>query len=163
MKKFMYLWILFFITACANQPKKEASAEGDLKENETVLENSALENLEEDFVYQHLTRQKLQDYFDLLKLKQEHPKFEKDITLQLIKLSNDSLDISNVNQKVSIENVQLIGQTIKISDSIKKLRVSFDIVVEDSKRSDSITAIISTKKIFLDKKEMISTKVVFEK
>jgi len=162
MKKFIYIYILFFIAACANQPKNEA-VEEELKEFETGLENSALEDMAEEFTYQHLTKQKLQDYFDLLVLEQEHPEFGEDIALQLLELSNDTLKISIASQKVSIQNVQQIGAVIKISDSIQKIRLVFDIVAEDSKKSDSITAIVSTKKIYLDQKEVISTKVVFEK
>ena len=163
MKKFIYIYTLFFIVACAKQPKNEAPLEQDMKEYEIMNENSALADISEEFTYQYLTKQKLQDYFDLLVLHEEHPEFGEDIALQLQELSNDNLDISNTSQKVLIENVQQIGATIKISDSIKRIRLVFDIVAKDSKKSDSITAIISTKKFYLDQKEVISTKVVFEK
>jgi len=163
MKKFIYIYVLIFIAACSNQPKKEAAIEEDIKKYETVLENSALEDMAEEFTYQHLTKQKLQDYFDLLTLQQEHPEFGEDLALQLQELSHDTLNISIASQEVSIENLQQIGATIKISDSIQRIRLLFDIIVEGSKKSDSITAVISTKKVYLDQKEVISTKVVFEK
>jgi len=163
MKKFIYIYSLFFIVACAKQGKNEAPVEQDMKEYEIGNENSAFVDISEEFTYQHLTKQKLQDYFDLLVLQQEHPEFETTIALQLQELSNDTLKFSNVLHKISIENVQQIGATIKISDSIQKIRLLFDMVAEGSKKIDSITAIVSTKMVYLDQKEVISTKVVFEK
>ncbi len=163
MKRLIYIFVVLFITSCANN-RKEVSIEAvEMEKTETVLESSVMEDVKETFTFQHLTEQKLQDYFDLLVLKQQHPEFIDDIRAQLHELSQDTILISYFPQKVDIKNVQQIGKTQQISDSIQKIKLRFDISTDNSLKSDSITAIIKTKRITLDNEELISTKVVFTK
>ncbi len=163
MKRLIYIFVVLFITSCTNN-RKEVSIEAvEMEKTETVLESTALEDVKETFTFQHLTEQKLQDYFDLLVLKQQHPEFIDDIRTQLHELSEDSIIISYFPQEVDIKNVQQIGETQQISDSIQKIKLRFDISTNDSVKKDSIVAIIKTKRITLDNEELISTKVVFTK
>ncbi len=164
MKKLVNIFVVLLIISCANERKSEAPIEVvNMEKTETVLENSAMEDVKEAFTFQHLTEQKLQDYFDLLVLKQQHPEFIDDIRAQLHELSEDSIIISYFPQEVDIKNVQQIGETQQISDSIQKIKLRFDISTNDSVKKDSIIAIIKTKRITLDNEELISTKVVFTK
>ncbi len=164
MRKLVNIFVVLLIISCANEHKNEAPIEGvNMEKNETVLESSAMEDVKEAFTFQHLTEQKLQDYFDLLVLQRQHPEFIDDIRAQLHELSEDSTIISYFPQKVDIKNVQQIGKTQIISDSIQKIKLSFDIITNNSLKKDSITAIIKTKTITLDNEELTSTKVVFTK
>ena len=166
MRKLVYIFIALLLISCANNKKEvptEAIESVDMEKTETVFESAALEDKKEAFSYQYLTEQKLQDYYDLLVLQQQHPEFKEDITAQLQELSNDVTAIPDSTQKITIKNVQQMGATLKISDSVQKIRLLFDIVTESTNKRDSITAIVSTKKVYLDQQEVISTKVVFEK
>ncbi|MCF6348758.1 MAG: hypothetical protein L3J20_10735 [Flavobacteriaceae bacterium] len=163
MKRLLYIFVVLLITSCAKSRKEVPIESVEMDKTETVLESAAIEDAKEMFTYQHLTEQKLQDYYDLLVLQQQHPEFVEDITTQLHELSNDSIIISDLIQKVNIENVQQIGEIQQISDSIQKIKLRFDIIANNSVKKDSITAIIKTKKISLDNEELISTKVVFTK
>lgn len=164
MKRFLYIYVAFFMMSCANERKNEAPIEGiNMEKTETMLESTAFEDAKEAFIFQHLTEQKLQDYFDLLVLQQQHPEFIEDIRVQLHELSEDSIIISYFPHKVDIKNVQQIGETQIVSDSIQRIKLRFDIITNNSVKKDSITAIIKTKKITLDNEELSSTKVVFTK
>jgi len=164
MKRFLYIYAAFFMISCANERKNESPIEDvSIEKTETVLESTAFEDVKETFTFQHLTEQKLQDYFDLLVLKQQHPEFIADIRAQLQELSKDSVINADFPQKVAIKNVQQIGETLQVSDSIQKIRLRFDIIANNSIKKDSITAIIKTKKVSLDNEEFISTKVKFTK
>jgi len=166
MRKLLYIFIALFIISCAKKQKEapiEATESMEIDKTETVIETAAIEDKKEAFSYQNLTEQKLQDYYDLLVLQQQHPAFIEDIKTQLQKLSKDVITIPDATEKVTIKNVQQIGESQQVSDSVQKIRLSFDVVTENSKKRDSITALVSTKKLYLDQKEIISTKVVFEK
>jgi len=163
MNRLIYIFVVLFITSCANNRKEAATEAVDMEKTETVLESTATEDAEEVFTFQHLTEQKLQDYFDLLVLQEQHPEFIDDIRTQLQELSKDSVIKADFPQKVAIQNVQQVGETLQVSDSIQKIRLRFDIIANNSIKKDSITAIIKTKKVSLDNEEFISTKVKFTK
>jgi len=167
MKKLLYISIAFFIISCANN-RKEAAIDAvesvEMEQNETtVLESTAMEDMSAEFQYQQITTQKLQDYFDLSVLQQQHPEFKEEITTQLQELSKDILIIEYSTQQAIIENVQQLNEIQRVSDSVQKIKIRFDIRTNDSVKSDSITAIIITKKIRLDDEEVTSTKVLFER
>jgi len=164
MNRLIYIFVVLFIASCANNRKEAATEAVDMEQSETVLESTAFEDAAiETFTFQHLTEQKLQDYFDLLVLQQQHPEFIDDIRIQLQELSKDSVIKADFPQKVDIQNVQQVGETLQVSDSIQKIRLRFDIIANNSIKKDSITAIIKTKKVSLDNEEFISTKVKFTK
>ncbi len=167
MKKLLYISFALFIISCANNKKEPAmdtveSVEMEQKKT-TILESTAMEDMSATFQYQQITTQKLQDYFDLLALQQQHPEFKKEITTQLQELSKDILIIKDSTQQVIIENVQQLSEIQRVSDSVQKIKIRFDIRTNNNVKNDSITAIITTKKIRLDDKEVISTKILFEK
>ncbi len=167
MKKLLYIFITLFIISCANN-KKEAAMDAvesvEMEQNKTtILESTAIEDMSGVFQYQQITTQKLQDYFDLSILQQQHPEFKEEITTQLQELSKDILIIADSTQQVIIENVQQLSEIQRVSDSVQKIKIRFDIRTNNSVKNDSITAIITTKKIRLDDKEVISTKILFER
>ena len=68
-----------------------------------------------------------------------------------------------ITQKVTIKNVAQISSVQHLSDSIQKVLVSFEIASDHLEKTDSIMAIIKTKKIQIDDKEVIATKISFSK
>lgn len=162
MKKFIYILFCFLWISCANETKnKSENTQFDLEDISIDEENYSLDL--SPISYENLATQKLIDYFDLLRLKQEHPEFENDIILQLQGFSTDSLSIVQYEKIDSIKNIRQVGAVLKASDSIQKMRLYFDIVSGDKIKSDSILATISTKSVMIDD-EMISTnKVTFRK
>ena len=167
MKKLLYISIAIFIISCANN-RKEAAIDAvesvEMEQNETtILESTAMEDMSVTFQYQQITTQKLQDYFDLSVLQQQHPEFKEEITTQLQELSKDNLIIADSTRQVIVENVQQLSEIQRVSDSVQRIKIRFDIRTNDNVKNDSITAIITTKKIRLDDKEVISTKILFER
>ncbi len=166
MKQLFYISIALLLISCANNRKEvpmEAIESVEMDKTETVLESAAFEDAKETFTYQHQTEQKLQDYYDLLVLQQQHPEFIEDITAQLQELSKDVIAIPDATQNIIIKNVQQIEEILQLSDSTQKIKLRFDIIAGNSITRDSITATISTKKIRLDNEELIATKVLFSK
>ena len=162
MKKFIYILTCLLWMSCANETKhKSESIEYDMeaisKEEEHMYMN--LEALN----YEILVRQKLIDYFDLMRLKQEHPEFAKDIILQLQGFSIDSESIDSFKKIDSITNVRQIGKLIKDSETIQKMTLYFDVVSDNTIKADSILAIISNKSILMDDEMVLTTKVYFQK
>ncbi len=160
MKKVLYITLLLIVFSCS-EAKREAPLM-DTEATEMSPEAYPIENiaLEESFTFQHLTQQKLQDYYDLVVLLRQHPEFKEDITSQLRELSKDEI-ITNHAQPIRIENVQQLGKSEQVSDSIQKINIQFDIIDENIIKKDTIIALIKTKKIQLDDTEVISTKIVF--
>ncbi len=111
--------------------------------------------------YQNLSIQKLQGYFDLIKLKEKHPEFKNDILQQLRELSNDS--IPNYKGDFSIENIHQIGDAESVSDSVQKIKLAYHVVSDSYKGIDSIIVVITSKRILIDETNVISNKVTFTK
>ena len=163
MKQVIYILIVVFMLSCAKGPKQDTIEASVMEESEMVLESSVMDDIKEEFTYQSLTEQKLQDYYDLLVLQQQHPEFIEDIAAQLQELSNDSITIPEAVQKIVVKNVQAIGAPQVLSDSVQKIKLRFDIIADSGVQTDSITAIISTKKIRIENKDALATRVLFAK
>jgi len=163
MKKILFLLLIFIVASCSKS-KQEAPIEAiEANEEHMMLEDEPMIANTEVFTYQHLIEQKLQDYYDLLALKSQHPEFIEDITLQLEELSEGEISITNNRQKVLIKNVKQIGISEQVSDSIQKITIQFDILNDSISKTDSISAIIKTKKIILEDTKVVSTKIIFSK
>jgi hypothetical protein len=142
--------------SCANNANK--------KETVSIKTDKAISEVKkEEFLYQQLTNQKLQDYFDLLLLQKNHPEFKNDIIKQLQDISDEQRTISATANNIKIQNIKQIGMPQKLSESVQKLTLSFDIVIGKTRQKDTIFAMINAKKISLDGKEFVSTKVFFSK
>ncbi len=161
MRRLLYIALIINVLSCAKQ-SKEAPIEVDaveIQEN-MVLESPMAKKADEGFAFQQLTQQKLQEYYDLIVLQKQHPEFKEDINSQLKELSRAKI-LVDASEEVQIKNVQQIGKSEQASDTIQKIRIRFDVVGTNSTRTDTLTAIIKTKKMMLDNKEVVSTKVVF--
>lgn len=160
MKKLIYIiYILIFISCKNNEVNKVSESPALEMEDDTEIYEFVTSS--EVTKYQTLSTQKLQDYFDLIKLKEKHPEFKEDILLQLRMLSNDT--IPNYIGNFSIENIHQSGKVEIVSDSVQKIKLVYDVVSESYKGVDSIFAVITYKTIQLEGKQTISNKVMFSK
>lgn len=73
----------------------------------------------------------------------------------------DTLTIKT-NKNVIIDNLNLIKKSI-INNSTKEVKLQFDIIDNNTIIKDSVTAIITTKKMIIDGNESIATKIKFKK
>lgn len=151
MRKLFYIFILVFLANCSKR-KEMNSAKIDALEIAMPAET---------FENQVMLQQKLQDYYDLVFLKENYPDFNAEVNEQLNNLVYDTLAI-NLNKSGTIKNLNLIQETI-ISNSVKEVKLQFDIADNNTTKKDSITAIITTKKMIIDGNESIASKIKFKK
>lgn len=153
MKLLVYIYIVLFLTACSNN--KVSNAE--------TLEEAPVEfNLKEEvFEYEIMAKQKLQDYFDLLELKESYPEFSEEISSQLQTVVNDTIHSSLKPRKALIGNLQQVGELKIISDTEKRIVIGFDLTSNDIVKRDTLVAIIKTNIVLIDNKKRVATKVSF--
>jgi hypothetical protein len=155
----LYILILLSITSCNSGDKNESFKNLDVLEEESTT--SAFEVIPEAFNYEALAAHKLQEYFDLLLLEQRHPEFKSDIRRQLLALSSDSIGFAANTDKITIKNVQQIGASETVSDSIQLLTLSFDIETASTSTRDTLIAKIISKNVMLEDAEVPTTKLYF--
>ena len=136
---------------------------------EEVLESGDKNNDESNFKYYTLNQdqafisQKLQDFYDLLALQSKHPEFKDDVALQLKDYTKDSLNIYKNEDVVSINNIKLMSQSIRLDENTIKIQIQFDVKSNFKKTTDSIYAYITKKETVIDGESFISSKVIFSK
>lgn len=147
--------------SCANETKnKTESIDYELEEPIEYDDNYSMDS--KPITYEYLVQQKLIDYFDLIRLKQEHPEFEKDIILQLQRFSKDSTIYNKYLKIDSIKNVRQVGAVLRESDSVQRIKLYFDIVSDNKIKSDSISAIILTRAALVDDIIFPTTLILFK-
>lgn len=153
--------IILFILLCVSCSNNTVNKSAEMKVEEAADYNFAT-NLEVSNS-ESMPIQKFNNYLDLLKLKEKHPEFKKDILLQLKSFSKDSIILLNYGKDVSIEDIKQVGETKKVSDSIKKVKLVYQIVSGSTTKKDSVFAHIISKTIMLDGEEITSNKVKFSR
>lgn len=160
MRKLIY--ILFFltlvITGCNNQ---YAPSDKSISNNAEVELNMDKASYRINS-FEKLSSLKLREYFDLLKLQKEHPEFN-DIQKQLQRYASEDLIYASFSKDFKIENIQQVGAVYKISDSLNKLKLKFDLVSKDTLIKGAVFVNISSKTIDLDGNKVITNKVRFTK
>lgn len=155
------IWSIFILLciSCANK-NKEMNAEADvvLKRNMEYLKIE-----EREVSLENLTTQKLNEYFELLQLNNEHPEFNEDIQQQLNTLSKQSLFKVGDLTPISIKNIHQIGNVEKVSDSVQKIKLLYTVTFGSREITDSIYASIFFKTIQIEEVETLSSKVIFSK
>lgn len=133
----------------------------DINAEDYELEVSEkVESINNSFVYEELAAQKLQEMYDLISLKDKHPEFAKTIKSQLKDYTNDSISISN-STDILIKNIKLKGEIVKVSDSVQKMKLFYDIISNNNTMQDSIWAIITINEIAFEGKKIKSKKIKF--
>ncbi len=160
MRKYTYMVLFLIGVSCANQ-NKESQADYDIE-----LKNSEL--IEDQFqkrqlTLEQITSQKLKEYFELVQLRNKHPQFKEEIEEQLKSFTRPGILESDKFDVVDISNIRQIGAIVKVSDSVVKLKLIYDKVLNNSTMTDSIRAVILTKNIHLDEKRIVSNEITFER
>lgn len=150
---------MILLLSCANDAK---SNDAYLMDTEKIdaFEYTKYNTLTD---YESIASLKLEEYFDLLKLEKEHPSFKDDILLQINEYSNDSLLNYDISKIKSIQNIRQVGNTEQFSDSIKKIQLRFNLIMENKVIQDSIIAVINSKSILLDGKKTTSNKITLSR
>lgn len=155
---------LLFV-ACAMETKRAESAI-EAKEDVIVTEEVEAMEVAADIDYEFsnvLVQQKLQDFFDLLALQNEHPDFNKEVAKQLKNFTKDSINNFKAEDFFIIKNIRQEGAVVMVNDSIQKIKLSYDKVANTAKQSDTIYAIITKKTIEVDDRTLVSNKIQFSK
>ncbi len=148
--------------SCANESKHSKSDGSQFEMTEEPNLEITLDESKE-FNFETLASQKLQEYFDLIRLLKLHPEFKEDILLQLHNFSPDNSEQENYLDADSIYNIRQVDKAIIISDSVQKLKLYFDTTSANNIKKDSFYAVITTKEIMLDNLSTLSTKMKFQK
>jgi hypothetical protein len=106
--------------------------------------------------------QKLQEYADIQALMQKHPEFKTDLQQQISTLSSDRQLLELTGDSITITNIEQIGTTEVISDTVRRTPFSFIINSSNSSEKDSLIAVFTIRKVEIDGKIFTSNKVTFE-
>lgn len=158
MKKLVYIIYVFLLISCNN------SSEVNSLDSMIIKEKLNLEDFgytKSSFNVSNLAQQKLQEYYDLVLLKEQHPEFGNDIELQLKNLANTSLEIPKSTEAININSVKVISNQ-KLSDSTLRMLLKYQLTTNNGTSTDTIIAIIKTKTIIVDGEGVTSTKLVFK-
>jgi len=165
MRAIYYILLSFLLYTCNSGTKADAlenmEAEEAVSVSETDMNDEATLSLDGTFLYDKIITQKLQEYVDLQNLLIEHPEFRGELQKSLEQLARDSL-IFNANEAVTISDITRMDDVEIVSDSLKRIPFSFNIVTETGTRKDSLIAVIRTKTVEIDGVKMDSYKISFE-
>lgn len=174
MRKIVYIFIGLIIVSCA---KHEASKSMDVNAVEAIEETETFHEYkvptDDDLKfntdnsinneYQNLAITKLKEISDLINLKQQHPEFKDDIEAQLNTLIQKNTALQFLDSNSSIENILQKGNMEKVSDSIQKMTLYFNIVSENKTIKDSLDAFITSKIVIIDGNSVKTNKIRFSK
>lgn len=149
--RYLVLSIILFVSCAKRKEMKNVSDKVESIKKEVAIESFENENR---------TKQKLQEYFDLLILQQKHPEFKGDIKKQLQKITTTNKTVLDTNA-IQIQNLKMLGESQKISDTVTKMKIIFDIVSVNKVEKDTIVTLIKTKKVTIDGRELASSKIRF--
>lgn len=160
MRKYICIVLVLLGTSCSNK-NKEAPAEYDIVLKSAELNEDEFQSKE--ITLEQLTSKKLHDYFELLQLQKMHPQFKEEIEEQLKSFTKSGILGKDVFEGVEISNIKQVGEVVKVSDSVMKLKLVYDIISKNSTSPDSIHAFIKTKNVYLDERQIISNEIIFER
>ena len=151
MKKTILYLIPFLIISChSKSPEVDRFSPSSFNGNKKYSNKTLIE-------------EKFQEFYDLNALLIKFPDFKDDIENRISNFTTNTKKIFDLTDSIKIKNIRQEGELIKISDSVQMTKVLFDIVLENSVKTDSVLAFITQKKIVIDSEEITSTKVKFTK
>lgn len=149
MKKFIFLLIaVSLLFSCSDSNHAPTEKVFEAERSNTSPKRSLIE-------------QKFKEFYDLNVLLKNYPDFKSDIERRIQNFTSNSETIFELNDSISITNIRQKGVLIQVSDSVQMTHVLFDVVSKNQKKTDSVLAFISKKKIYIDSEEVIATKVKF--
>ncbi|WP_299125691.1 hypothetical protein [uncultured Winogradskyella sp.] len=163
-KHIVLILVSIILSACAMENRSVKSSDETYEMAAEELDIEVVSNYEVIPTFNApLINQKLQDFYDLIALQNQHPEFTEEVTEQLKNYTNDSLSNFKTKNVAIIENVKQIGKIIHLNDSTKKIKLTYNKVVDNTKIADTIFAIINNKIIKIDGEPIVSKKVRFSK
>jgi|GEM_PF-1776602 len=165
MRAIYYILLSFLLWACNSGTQTDTLEKMEAEEAVSVSEADMSEettlSLDGTLLYDKIITQKLQEYVDLQNLQIEHPEFRGELQKSLEQLARDSL-IFSANEAVTISDITRMDDAEIVSDSLKRIPFSFNIMTESGTRKDSLIAVIRTKTVQIDGVNMDSYKISFE-
>lgn len=158
MNKVTYILLFFCFIACKhNDALKSESAE---------IEN-IMADVDDDFENillsaETVSSNKFEELIELIKLKQTHPEFQSDINQQLLRFTQDSLSVMNYPKGFTITNIEQLGASKKLSDSLEVIVLGFTVSSEQGTFKDSVVTEIQNKIITIDDDNMLSKTIKFK-
>jgi hypothetical protein len=137
-----------------------------MKAENTAIEvvSDSVKNKTNSSSLEAISIQKLNEYFELVQLKQQHPDFTKDINAQLLSFTNDSLTTKNYKKGFSISNITQSGTRKIVSDTVKIFTLTYTVTTDSEVFQDSVLTSINSVTSYLQSVEAVSIKKVrFEK
>jgi hypothetical protein len=162
MKKLIYVFMILMMASCSNRASKNMEG-APVNVDDYIVEVEDFETSKPEYntiKYTDLSKEKLQEMYDLVTLKQSHPEFEETIISQLKNYTSDSL-INFKKTESIIKNVKIKGGIIQLSDSVQKMKLHYDVVSGSSIHSDSIWAEVTTSTLVIDGQTKTSNKIKF--
>uniref|UniRef100_UPI0025E7610D hypothetical protein n=1 Tax=Winogradskyella sp. TaxID=1883156 RepID=UPI0025E7610D len=162
----LLIFISILLSACAMENRKVKSADENYEMATEDLDVEILDDFKVEStidINKPLINQKLQDFYDLIALQNQHPEFTDEVAEQLKNYTNDSISNFKTDNIAIIKNVKQLGKVVFINDSTQKIKLSYTKVMKNNKTIDTIFAIITNKTIMIDDKTLVSNKVSFSK
>lgn len=154
MKTLLYILLILCVVSCKHNNET-------MKSESVQMEVLSVDDIDFDILSSEaISSKKLEEYFDLIKLKQEHPEFAAEIALQLKNFTKDSLGLE-YSKGFTISDIEQLGASKLVSDSIEQLVLGFRVSTNSETFKDSILIEISSKIIDLDGETRISKKIRF--
>lgn len=157
--RFNHIYILIFLILCSCSKAREQESAVYAEEDGMVIEeNFAKFDINNTAQLTPLLKQKLQEYYDLLYLKKSSPDFSGQIDKQLNKILQAPPRTDSLHDSIKIKNITILSDPENISDSIERIKFSY----EADSRTDSLSAIIKTTPVTIEDQVIWSTNISFE-
>lgn len=153
MKNILYILVLLFIVSCKNETMKSVSA--DMEVSTDAVESTVNSNALQD-----ISTQKLNEYFELIQLKQLHPEFESDINAQLLSFTNGHKSFKNYEEGFMVSNIQHSGKSKTLSDSVEVFTLKYTVTTHSKIFKDSIKTYVTSGTDYLESVEVVTIKKV---
>lgn len=154
-----HIYILIFLVLCSCSKAREQESAAYAEEDEMVIEESfAKFDINNTAQLTPLLKQKLQEYYDLLYLKNSSPDFSGQIDKQLNKILKETPRTDSLHDSIKIKNITILSNPENISDSIQKIKFSYG----SGSMIDTLSAIIKTTPVTIEDQLIWSTNISFE-
>ena len=125
LKHIILILLSILLSACAMESRSKSS-------NETY--EVATEELDVEVVDDYeviptfnapLINQKLQDFYDLIALQNQHPEFTNEVIEQLKNYTNDTISNFKTKDPVNIKDIKQRGEVISIKANTQKIKLKY--------------------------------------
>lgn len=150
--------LIFLIFFSCSRVREQENAMYTVEEEMVIEENFTKFDIHNTTQLIPLLKQKLQEYYDLLNLKKRSPDFSGQIDKQLNKIFKEASQANALNDSINIKNITILSGAENVSDSIQKIKFSY----EAGPMIDTLSAIIKTTPITIEGQVIWSTNISFE-